>query len=149
MLATLMWTAEDFIIVYLVVTWHDMEWSRENVCKLIELFREKSILWDATERYHKNKQKKYDAWGEIAAQFDIDRGEVENKMKSLIGQFQRDLKITTKSKSGDGTDDIYQPKWFAFKNLLFLRDKIKPRTTREAGIEVGKINLNYCDNAKM
>ncbi|KAG5863994.1 hypothetical protein JTB14_022116 [Gonioctena quinquepunctata] len=60
-------------------------------------------------------------------------------MKSF-GQFQRELKKTTKSKSGDGTDDIYQPKWFAFKNLLFLRDKTKPRTTREAGIEIGIVD---------
>ncbi|KAG5863851.1 hypothetical protein JTB14_031604 [Gonioctena quinquepunctata] len=59
-----------------VLTWHDMEWSRENVCELLELFREKSILWDATERDYKNKRKKYDAWGEIAAQFDSDGGKV-------------------------------------------------------------------------
>lgn len=51
-------------------------------------------------------------------------------MRSLIGQFQRELK---KPRSGAGAEQI-SSKWFGFELLLFLRDKNKVRSTNEAGL---------------
>lgn len=33
------------------------KWTTEETCKLIELYRESPILWDAKNLYHKNKSR--------------------------------------------------------------------------------------------
>lgn len=106
-----------------------MEWDKENVCLLIDLYREKPVLWDPTNPDYKNRNRKHDAWGAIAATMDMSRDEVEGKMRKLIGQFNRESK---KGKSGSGADEVNR-KWFAYKLLLFLKDKNLPNHSREAG----------------
>lgn len=67
---------------------------------------------------YKNEFKKNDAWCEISQVLSIERGEVDNKMKRVIGQIQREQK---KSKSGDGRNDVTETKWFAFKSSHFFK----------------------------
>lgn len=115
-----------------------MEWSKEATIQLIELFRENDLLWDCRSKDYKNRQLKNDAFTQIAETLQVEKDAVEKKIKSLIGQFQREIK-KSKTKSGDGVDDIYVSKWFAFQSLMFLKDKNKPRPTLEGGInEVSK-----------
>lgn len=125
-----------------------MEWSKENTCKLIELYRETAELWDTHSPLYKLKNKKNDAWMKIAGAMNMERTEVEKKMRCLIGQFQREVKkCHALKKSGAGSDDIYESKWFAFKLLLFLKDKNKPRETIEAGILNENVSNShfYCE----
>nr|CAI5865366.1 unnamed protein product [Callosobruchus analis] len=49
-----------------------------------------------------------------------------------------------KSKSGAGLDEVYNFKWFAFKLLMFLKDRNTPRETTELGIEK-KLKINTLD----
>jgi hypothetical protein len=49
-----------------------MEWAKENTISLIELFREKRVLWDSTFMDFKNRDKKHDAWSELGTEFEID-----------------------------------------------------------------------------
>ncbi|CAH0559439.1 unnamed protein product [Brassicogethes aeneus] len=122
-----------------------MEWNVEQTCKLIELYRQNSELWDTFSPLYKNKQKKHDAWNKIGKALNLGKDEVEKKMRCLIGQFQREQK-KTKSGTGTGADEAYQSKWFAFKMLTFLQDKNKPRETIEAGIE--KNNNELLENKR-
>lgn len=110
-----------------------MEWSKEMVSQLIDLYHERPVLWDQTSPHFKNKFKKNDAWSEISTILNIEKNEAEKKMKNCICQFYRECK---KEKSGSGADEVYNTKWFAFKSLMFLKDKNKPLSTSEAGIEV-------------
>uniref|UniRef100_A0A1E1WPP3 MADF domain-containing protein n=1 Tax=Pectinophora gossypiella TaxID=13191 RepID=A0A1E1WPP3_PECGO len=112
-------------------------WSNENVITLIELFQERQVLWNTQMDEYKDRNKKHDAWMQIAAEFNLDKQAIEKKMRSLIGQFQRECK---KPKSGAGADDI--PKWFAYKKLLFLKDRNKPEETVDGGLSVSN-NFNY------
>lgn len=107
-----------------------MEWNKENTALLIEYFKEKRELWDSTSEHFKNRNKKHDAWMHLASKFDTEKSVVEKKMRSLIGQFQRELR---KPRSGAGAEEI-PSKWFGFELLLFLKDKNKVRSTNEAGI---------------
>lgn len=116
-----------------------MEWSKESVCHLIDLYHEKQILWDQTQPEYKNKFKKNDAWCEISKILNKEKLEVEKKMKNLISQFYRECK---KAKSGAGADEVINSKWFAFNSMMFLKDKNKPCETSEAGIEVSH-NIIY------
>ena len=45
-----------------------------------------------------------------------------------------------KPKSGIGSDEVYKGNWFAFKSLTFLLDKMKPRSTSDAGMEVSNMS---------
>lgn len=40
---------------------------------------------------------------------------------------------------GSGSDEVYKGNWFAFNSLTFLLDKMKPRSTSDAGMEVSNM----------
>lgn len=112
------------------------EWNQDQVIQLIELYRERPVLWDPTNPEFKNKNLKNNAWSEIAFAIKLAQSEVKLKIRYVIGQFQREFK---KQKSGSGAEK--KVKWFAFDYLLFLKDKNVPRKTTETGlalIEVSK-----------
>lgn len=132
----------------------EVEWGKEAVIKLIDLYREYYVLWDQTCAEFKDRNEKNKAWTEISLAMKLSKAEVQAKMKKLIGQFQRECK---KLKSGSGADSV-KSKWFAFDSLQFIKDKTTPRQTREAGLcgqhnrnEVSKTiyiicNLTRCSN---
>lgn len=63
----------------------EFDWSKDNIIKLIELFRDYPVLWDAKVADYKNRNKKHDAWNDIALAMKVERSEVEKKMRCLIG----------------------------------------------------------------
>ncbi|XP_043797753.1 uncharacterized protein LOC122717595 [Apis laboriosa] len=106
-----------------------MEWNKEMTFRLIELYREKRILWDPMHAEYKNRSKKHSAWIELSKEMKIQTNEAEKKVRILVGQFQREIK---KGKyEGDGTDASYKSKWIFFKPFLFLKDKtyVKEKTS--------------------
>lgn len=114
----------------MVDTFSECDWNKDNVSKLIELFKEHPVLWDAGNPDYKIRNKKHDAWNEIANAMDMDRNDIEKKIRCLIGQYQRNSK---KPKSGSGAD-CGGPKWPYFHLFDFLKDKSKPRGYCEAGV---------------
>ena len=60
-----------------------MEWTKEQVIILIELYEAHPVLWDPTDPSYKNKVKKVDAWKSISAALSKKRAEVEKKLKIL------------------------------------------------------------------
>lgn len=59
---------------------------------LIEMYRDRSLLWDPTNSQYKNKNKRHDGLMEIAISFGIDKLDVEKKMKNVQSQFAREKK---------------------------------------------------------
>lgn len=80
--------------------------------------------------------KRSDAWYEIANILNVEKNEVEKKIKNLITQFRRELKKTREQKSGSSASDNYHSQWFAFNSMLFLADKHTPHKTYDAGLQV-------------
>jgi hypothetical protein len=107
----------------------ETEWVRSKISELIELYRSREVLWNPKHPSFKDKNLKNYAWGEIAVQLQVDKFEVQTKMKNLTTCFRREAK---KEKSGAGASQSV--KWWAFESLLFLSDKTTPRTITEAGI---------------
>lgn len=120
-----------------------MEWSREKTAQLIEIYRGYPLLWDPTHALYKHRFKRADAWREIAENIQMERDEVEKKMKNLVTQFRRELKKSQEKKSGDGTEDAYKSQWFAFSIMLFLADKHKLHKTYDAGFQVRNCMFVY------
>lgn len=115
----------------------ESDWNQDQVIQLIDLYRERPVLWDPGCADYKDRNLKHYAWSEIALGMRMTKIEVQDKMKKVIGQFQRENK---KQKSGSGAD--VKIKWFAYEQLLFLRDKTAPKPTTEVGLgtnEVSKI----------
>lgn len=63
------------------------KWNVDDTCKLIELYRESPILWDATNLNYKNKFKKADALKEIGMQLSTDANEIDRKLKNVCSQY--------------------------------------------------------------
>lgn len=113
----------------------ERDWNQEQVVNLIDLYRERPVLWDPTNADYKNRNLKDYAWTEIAQGLRMAKVEVKNKMTKVIGQFQRENK---KQKSGSGAEA--KVKWFAYQHLFFLRDKTAPRSTSEVGLEINEVS---------
>lgn len=52
-----------------------MEWTEENVLKLIGLYENYPVLWDPQNKFYKLNNKKNDAWLEISTAMNISVGD--------------------------------------------------------------------------
>lgn len=112
-------------------------WTEEQSLTLIELVRACPNIWNPENETYKNKNRRTDAFNNIAEALGISREECERKWKVLQNQFRREC-IKSVTKSGQGTSELYVSHWFGYKHLMFLRDKNKPRHTRDTQMEVSK-----------
>jgi hypothetical protein len=96
-----------------------MEWSNTVSKRLIDLYREKELLWNPT---HADYKSILNAWNEISQLLGCDQTEVRKKVESLLTSFRRERQ-KEETKSGCGADEAYKSSWFAFKSMLFLRGK--------------------------
>ncbi|XP_022189620.1 uncharacterized protein LOC111048084 isoform X2 [Nilaparvata lugens] len=101
------------------------EWSRTKLVKLIHLYRSREVLWNSKYPSFKDKILKNLAWGEIAAELDVNQYEVQNKVKNLLTCFRREEKKLERGVPG---------KWWAFESMLFLKDNSTPRKITETAI---------------
>ncbi|KAK9883803.1 hypothetical protein WA026_001997 [Henosepilachna vigintioctopunctata] len=98
--------------------------------ELIELYKERSFLWNPKDTMYHNKKKREDAWGEISQLMKIPVPELKAKMKTLMGTYRSERSKEKKSKiKGSGSRDKYSSKWFAFKSFEFLMNRDQPRGT--------------------
>jgi hypothetical protein len=87
-------------------------WTNDSARKLIDLFRERRLLWDTSSEDFRNRFKKHEAWQEIADYFNVDKSTVDKKMRMMVGQYRREVvKVTT---TGD------ESKWYAYTWMKFL-----------------------------
>nr|CAH7767970.1 unnamed protein product [Callosobruchus chinensis] len=67
-----------------------MEWNNDNVLELINAYRVRPVLWNSLDPYYKNKNKKEDAWRELADMLTTDTAEIKKKMQTLLASFRRE-----------------------------------------------------------
>lgn len=92
------------------------DWSNATTIKFLEFLEAESAIWDAKDKNHKLKHKVHDAWKRISLNMNnIPIEELKAKKKSLMATFRPLLKKKKASiRSGAGTDDVFQPIWFAY-----------------------------------
>ncbi|KAG8314930.1 hypothetical protein J6590_081648 [Homalodisca vitripennis] len=107
------------------------EWSRECIETLVNANRVRTELWDPKDNKYHIKNKKSDAWREIASEVGCDHGEAKSKMSSLLSSFRREKakEKKTKNSTGSGRDQLYVSTWFAYKLFAFLKEKDTPTNT--------------------
>jgi hypothetical protein len=79
-----------------------MEWTNDKVISLIELYRNRPVLWDCRLKEYKDRNKRHDALMEIAVSFGVREEEIDRKLKNLICHFSRLLQQEA------------NPRWYTF-----------------------------------
>lgn len=108
-----------------------VEWSNEKCLLLIDLYKESTNLWNTKNKDYRNRYIRQDSLLEISKHMDTSKEEVDRKLKNLICHFWREVKKVKQHRSGDGADNVYCSKWFAFKSFEFLKDRNDCRPTIE------------------
>ncbi|XP_017781837.1 PREDICTED: uncharacterized protein LOC108566460 [Nicrophorus vespilloides] len=98
-----------------------MEWSIQKTLQLIEQYHLKPILWDSSNCFYKQYNKREEEWTSLADIFSTSPSEIKRKINSLLASYRRE-RIKLQSTTGEDTS-----RWFAFKELHFLKDKYTPR----------------------
>lgn len=68
------------------------DWTNQHSLLLIHEYRKYPVLWNSRHKYHFNKNRKQDAWQNIASVCRASVEEVRKKMQSLLGSFRREKK---------------------------------------------------------
>lgn len=101
-------------------------WNEELILFFIENYKDEEILWDAKNPFYKDKAKVNDAWCRLSNVFNLPISELKKKRDNLMSVYRRN-KLSIEKSVLSGSNDVYQPSWFAYSALDgFLRDN---RTT--------------------
>ncbi|KAF5278497.1 hypothetical protein FQA39_LY05986 [Lamprigera yunnana] len=125
-------------------------WTRAIVSNLIYIYKSHECLWKVDSNDYKNNSLRLEAWSAIANQLNAESkinvapADIQKKINGLRTNFMKELKLLEGSKrSGggkqDGIDSIYEPSWWAFYIMSFLKDYVKP-------ITIGPSNLQLDNN---
>ncbi|XP_055639010.1 uncharacterized protein LOC129777009 isoform X2 [Toxorhynchites rutilus septentrionalis] len=106
-----------------------MDWSNELILDFIQLYEMHPILWDPRHKYHKNRNRLFDAWQNIANNIGIivTVEGLRKKKESLMARYRAlSKKVRLSSSSGSGAKDVYVPSWFAYAAIdRFIKARIQ------------------------
>ncbi|XP_071580102.1 uncharacterized protein [Temnothorax nylanderi] len=100
--------------------------TKEIECILIQMVRQRPLLWDISTEEYRRTDLKRTHWDQIAEALGPKfTGEsVQKRFQSMESTFranERKIKASKARCSGKGTDEIYKPKWDYYEMLLFLK----------------------------
>ena len=107
------------------------KWTSEEITHLIECLENYPCLWDVFDKAYHMKDKREKALSEMSNQIEIEVMEIKTKINGLRTQLGRELAKVKKTKSGQGTDELYKPNWAFWEQLQFLCPVMTPRTSKD------------------
>lgn len=96
-----------------------MQWDHEKCLQLIDLYKEKTELWNPNDNNYHIKTKKHDAWMYIAENMNCDVDVARQKMTSLLSSFRRE-KQKVKKTTGTGKGKYLLTSFTVMIDLHFL-----------------------------
>ncbi|KAG5867873.1 hypothetical protein JTB14_028313 [Gonioctena quinquepunctata] len=120
------------------------EWDEGKILNLIELYREKPVIWDSKNKDYYKKHLKLDAWEEIGSAMGTSGDECKRKIINILSSWRRERAKERKS-VGTGKDEVYESRWFAYSALRFLIDRDVP--SKGMNTQVNTSNEVTYDNA--
>ncbi|XP_063829041.1 uncharacterized protein LOC135078402 [Ostrinia nubilalis] len=75
------------------------QWDWDTTVKLIDMFRDRPVLWDINREDHKERCKRMTAWQAIAAQLRVPQPAVVNQMRAQLAKYQRHLQQSAGDRS--------------------------------------------------
>ena len=107
------------------------KWTTEETVHLIECLESHPCLWDVYDKSYHMKDKRENALSEISNQMVIEAMEIKTKINGLRAQLGRELAKVKKTKSGQGTEELYKPNWAFWEHLQFLCPVMTPRASKD------------------
>ena len=100
---------------------------------MIDLLEERPSLWDMFGSEYTKRQVREAAYKEIAEVLGENwtLSEITSKIINLQVQLGRELKKTTKTKSGQSKDEAYRSTWAHWDRIQFLVPQVKPGSTAD------------------
>ncbi|CAB3250754.1 unnamed protein product [Arctia plantaginis] len=90
-------------------------WSNDETMAFLEAYQGEPCIWNPKDVSHKDKKKVADAWSQLSNTLKKPVKELKTKKEILMTTFRKHFKKKQDSiRSGAGTEDIYQPCWFAY-----------------------------------
>ena len=111
-------------------------WSDEATEPLIDLWKNKPVLFQPTHADYHKRDKKERAPADIKdalveTGIDVDVSDLHSKMTSLKSYYCQQHGTTKASQhlTGQGTENVFVSRWKFYKSLNFLNDTLTPRNT--------------------
>ncbi|XP_041782093.1 uncharacterized protein LOC121598837 [Anopheles merus] len=105
---------------------HSYFFSAERTLELIAIVESEPLLWDKTQLDYKNVKMTENAWRMVASKMELDVEVCKEKWTCLRAQFRKlKRRMMQSSQNGTGTDEIYQPSWYAYEAMAFLNEAVE------------------------
>ncbi|XP_024879150.1 uncharacterized protein LOC112459340 [Temnothorax curvispinosus] len=109
---------------------------QECIEEFIEIYRNEPCLWQIKCKDYHDRARREAAYSKLVEKLkevepSANKESVVKKINNIRSNYRKELKkVKASSKTGSGTDDIYEPKLWYFKLLCFLNDQDIPRKSR-------------------
>lgn len=111
-------------------------WNKEMKETLIDLYREREILWNTKLKEYMNRDKRRNAMKEIAEQLKVDINEATKEINTLRTQFNYSKRSVKSGSSGGGNQ------FWLTEKMSFLNDYITPKKS-QSNFEVRSFSFIY------
>lgn len=91
-----------------------MNWNEEKTLSLIELYKQRELLWNVKHVNHYNKKLKNEAWEEIADVLGSTGEELKRKMNALLSSLRREK---CKMRRSEGKEKRKRQKEYALNEI--------------------------------
>jgi hypothetical protein len=106
-------------------------WKDKHMQNFLEIYRNHECLWNKSEQYHKTniREKAYTTLHRELNLPQLSVNDIRAKIKTIRTRYSSELaKIRKSEKSGAGSNDLYVPRLFWFKQAdSLLRDVCMPK----------------------
>ncbi|KAJ2945356.1 hypothetical protein O0L34_g155 [Tuta absoluta] len=104
----------------------DLEWTNDLVIRLMQEYRKRPELWDASHEMYRVQTLKYETWRALAGVFECDIADLRKKLNSLFASHRREkAKIRAGGKSS----------WFLYPYMSFLPTHIEADTVPSEALQ--------------
>jgi len=119
------------------------EWTIDETHKLISDYENNPCLWNHKDIKYKDKLAREESVRQLAVSFNTSEGEIERKLHGLRNHHAGKTKKEKITKTGQGTNEMYQSKWMYFESLKFLSTESNVSRKTVSNL-VSTVALLYC-----
>ncbi|KAL9966434.1 hypothetical protein ACROYT_G024507 [Oculina patagonica] len=95
-------------------------WTQSDIYRLIDLYEERTCLWDVFSNDYHNREVTGKAKSEMESILGLEWKEIYAQINSLRQVLGQNIKKVNTVKSGQSTDELYTPTWAFWNALQFL-----------------------------
>lgn len=97
-------------------------WTQEKTLKLIELWHQLPVLWDAKHKHFRNRDVRKSSLEILAREFDMTPMDIEKKITGLKNQYRREY-----NKVNFQDPSTFSVEWFGYRPLQFIQSTLFTR----------------------